>query len=138
MREHRLRDLVAHPVHRMQARERVLEDHRDVPAPDLPELGRVQLEQVAALEEDLAGHVGVGAVEEAHDREARDALARSRLADDAERLAAADAEREVRDGLDDPVPRAEADGEVPDVEESGAADGAGTASPVRTQVTTCT
>ena len=55
---------------------------------------RVSAEQVGALEEDLAGDVGVAGVQQAHDREARDALARARLADDAERLAAAQRERE--------------------------------------------
>ena len=43
------------------------------------------------------------AVEQAHDREARDALARAGLADDAERLAAPEREREVGDRLDDAV-----------------------------------
>ena len=70
-----------------------------------------------ALEEDLAGDVGGRRVEQAHDREARDALARAGLADDAERLAAPEREREVRDRLDDPVARAEADRQVADVEQ---------------------
>ncbi len=50
------------------------------------------------------------------DREVRDALARSGLADDAERLAAAEREREARDGVDDPVLGRELHDEIADVE----------------------
>ena len=57
------------------------------------------------------------AVEQAEDREVRDALARAGLADDAERLAAAEREREAGDGVDDAVRRREVDREVADVEE---------------------
>ena len=38
MRRDRLGDLVADPVHRVKAGERVLEDHRDVLAPDVAQL----------------------------------------------------------------------------------------------------
>ena len=57
------------------------------------------------------------AVQQPHDREVRDALARAGLADDAERLAARERERDVGDGLHDAVRRREADGEPADVEE---------------------
>ena len=57
VREHRLCDLVADAVHRVQARERILEDHRDVLAADVPQLVRRQRQQVAAVELHLAGDV---------------------------------------------------------------------------------
>ena len=91
VRGHGLGDLRADAVHRVQARERILEDHRDVLAADLPQLLRRQREQVAAHEVDVALDRGALLVEQAHDREVRDALARAGLADDAERLAAATA-----------------------------------------------
>ena len=84
----RLDDLVADPVHRVQAREGVLEDHRELLAADLPELVRRKLEEVLALEEDLPGEICGLAVDEAERGQAGDALARAGLADDAERLAA--------------------------------------------------
>ena len=56
-------------------------------------------------------------VEQAEDGEVGDALARARLADDAERLAAPQREREAGDGVDDAVLRRELDREVADVEE---------------------
>jgi hypothetical protein len=115
VREHRLGDLLAHAVHRVQAGEGVLEDHRDVAAAHPAQVAGVEPEHVRALEQDLAGDGGGRGVEQAHDREARDALPRARLADDAERLAAAEREREVGDRLDDAVAGAELDGEVADV-----------------------
>ena len=54
VRGHGLGDLGADAVHRVEARERVLEDHRDVLAADLPQLVRRQAQQVAAHEVDLA------------------------------------------------------------------------------------
>ena len=54
MRPHRLDQLVADAVERVQRRERVLEDHRDLLAAHLAQLLVGQLEQVAALEQDLA------------------------------------------------------------------------------------
>ena len=49
MRAYRLGDLIADAVHRVQARERILEDHRDVLAADVAHLGRRQGQEVAAL-----------------------------------------------------------------------------------------
>ena len=88
VRSHRLGDLRADAVHRVQARERVLEDHRDVLAADVPQLVGRQRQQVAAHELDLAADRRALPVQQAHDREVRDALARAGLADHAQRLAA--------------------------------------------------
>ena len=45
----RLHDLVADAVHGMQARERILEDHGDLFAPDLPKLVLRQRERSLSL-----------------------------------------------------------------------------------------
>ena len=52
MRVHRLGQLLADLVERMQRRQRVLEDHRDVVAADLAKLGVRERHQIAALEQD--------------------------------------------------------------------------------------
>ena len=54
-----LGDLVADAVHRMQAGKGILEDHRHVAAADMAQLVRLELQEVAALEEDLARDHGV-------------------------------------------------------------------------------
>ena len=112
-----LDDLGTDLVHRVQRRHRVLEDHRDVVAADLAQSRRRGLQQVLAAEErpPLAGRRLLGV--QAHDRQAGDALARARLADDAERLALADRERDAVDRLDDAVVRLEVGLEVVDLEE---------------------
>ena len=121
MRAHGLSDLAADAIHRVQARERILEDHRDVLAAHVAQLVRRRLEQVLALEQDLARDLRPLGVQQAEDGEVRDALARARLADDAERLAAPERERQARDRVDDAVLGRELDGQVADVEKQLAA-----------------
>ena len=83
-----------------------------------------QRQQVAALEPGLPGHVG--ARHQAEQGLGRDALARARLADDAERLALPDGERDPAHGVQRAVGRVEADVQVLDVEQRlGAAHGRG-------------
>jgi hypothetical protein len=59
MQDRGLGDLVADAEHRVQARHRLLEDHREVAAAELPQRGRRQLRQIdhrpgAGAEQDLA------------------------------------------------------------------------------------
>ena len=72
----------------MQGRERILEDHADVPAAKLAHAGLGQRDEVLALEQRLAGDPGRGALEQAHERLAGDRFAGSGFADDAEGLPA--------------------------------------------------
>ena len=74
-----LGDLVADAEHRVQARQRLLEDHRDVVAADLPHLVDRHRQDLAAVEPDLAAGDDLGRrdVEQAHDRQRGDALAAS-------------------------------------------------------------
>jgi len=84
-----LADLPAHRVERVERSHRLLEDHRDVVAADLLHLGLAELEQVPALEadrtaDDAARRLG----DQAQDGERRHALAATRFAHHAQRLAA--------------------------------------------------
>ncbi len=104
----RLHDLVAHREEGVQRRERVLEDHGDLAAPQLAHRLRVGGEQLLAVQPDLARELrALPAVladrVQAHDAERGDGLAGARLADDAEGLALLQREGEPVDGLDQAV-----------------------------------
>src|SRR5262249_39662954 len=86
--------------HRVERAERILEDHRDVAPADLTEIIGFELEQVLVAEDDLAAHDLAGFLHETEDRHRGDALAAPGLADDAERLAAADVEADVAHRFD--------------------------------------
>jgi hypothetical protein len=115
VRQDHLGDLGAHLVERVQARERVLEDHRDLLAADLPDLVAVHLEQVVALEQGLPGDLP--AAGQPHDRQAGHALAGAGLAHDAEGLAPVEGEVDAVHRLDDAVVGAEPDPQVLDFEQ---------------------
>ena len=91
----------------MQARQRVLEDHRDLAPADRFELVLGHREQVLAVEECVPGHLRAGA--QAHDRLGGDRLARPRLTHDAEGLARLDGEGHALDGVDGAVVGVEGD-----------------------------
>jgi len=104
-------------VHRVEARHRVLEDHRDLATADLAEPARARGQQVLALPERLPRRHRRAARVEAHDREARDALAGAGLADDPERLALVDRERDAVDRAHDTIVRPEVRLQVDNFEE---------------------
>ena len=114
---HRLAQLRADRVDRVQRRHRVLEDHRDLVAADLAQLVGVDLQQIPVLEDRLALGHGVPLRVQAHDRHAGDALAAARLAHDRERLALLDAERDAVHRVDDAVIRAEVRLQILDVKQ---------------------
>jgi len=104
----RLRDLTADGKHGIEARHRVLEDHRDVVAADPAHLVVVHLENVRAIEhdralDDLARRHG----DETHERERGHGLAAAGLTDYPERFARRDLERHTVDRADDAVAREE-------------------------------
>ena len=87
----RLGDLPPDGQDRIQAAERILEDHRDPGAADRAQLFIRQVQEILTLEDrgaggDLADALG----QQAQERQGTDALARSRLADKADGLAGAD------------------------------------------------
>ena len=103
--------------HRVQARHRVLEDHRDLAATDRAQLRVAHVRELGAVEARAAGGDAAGARQDAEQRERRDALAAARLADDAERLAGRDVERDAVDRVDDAAARPEAHLEAVDLEQ---------------------
>ena len=100
----RLADLSTDGQHGVQRGHRVLEDHGDVVAAHLAHVVLLELEQVAAVEHHLAADDPAGRLRnQPHQRQRADALAATRLADQAERLALVQRERDAVDGLDHPV-----------------------------------
>jgi hypothetical protein len=87
--------------HRIERRHRVLEHHRDAVAAQRAQLIRAHREHVAPLEGDFPPDDPGGLLQQPHQRERRDALAGTRLADNAQRLAGRDRERDAIDGAHD-------------------------------------
>ena len=108
----RLDKLISHPKERMERREGVLEDHRDLFAADALQLASVRRDQVDAVVDDLAGDGRAVAVDQTKHRQAAHALARARFADDAEGLAFVELVGEAVNGFDDAVMRREVHGKV--------------------------
>ena len=95
VRRDRLGDLLAHDDRRVERAHRILIDHRDPRATQCVPALRRHREQVLALVVDAsARHLSVRA-QVTHHGERERALARTRFADDAERLPAPDRERHV-------------------------------------------
>jgi hypothetical protein len=100
VQDDRLDHLRGDPEEGVQRGHRVLEDHGDLVASDLPDVLRGHLHEVLAHEEDLAaGDLAGGIGDHVDDGEVGDALARTRLADDPEGLAAAEIEGDAVYGL---------------------------------------
>jgi hypothetical protein len=112
----RLDDLVAHRVVGMQRRQRVLEDHRHLAAAQLPHPVGTRGDQIFAVQPDLTGDLGLGPLVQSHDAHAGDALARARLAHDAQRPAAIQRERDPVHGPDQAVVGLEMDPQIADLE----------------------
>ena len=92
---HDLRHLRADGVGRVEARHRLLEDHRHPVAAQARHLALGQRQELAPVEAQPAGATRRGARQQAHDRERGHRLAAARLADQARRLAAMDGERRL-------------------------------------------
>ena len=95
---HRLRDLVADRIERVQARHRLLKDHGDLVAADRAHLGLGECcwilnPTVSTPEENRPRHDPSGRLDEAHQAEAGDRLAGPRFANDGQGLASP--EREI-------------------------------------------
>ncbi len=91
-----LGNLLSHRERRVHRRHRFLEDHRDPVAANRPHARRAQLEQVLAIEQDLAGFDAPRrAGDQAEDGQRGHALPRAGLADDGQRLAGGDVERDL-------------------------------------------
>ena len=96
----------------VQRRERILEDHRDLVAPQGPQLVLAGRQQVPPPEDDATRDLRLRLLEEAHDGQGRDRLPRARLPHDAQRLARGDRPAHPVDRLDDAGVGVELDVEV--------------------------
>ena len=116
--DHRHFHQLAADLHRrVQARHRLLVDHRDLRAADPAQLGVGHGDELAALEADRAADDAAGLAEVAHDPERHRRLAAARLADEPERLAGLDGGGEVHHRRDLAGAGEEGDREVVDDEE---------------------
>jgi hypothetical protein len=114
----RLGDLQADPHHRVEAGHRLLEDHRDVIAPDLPQLVVGRRGQLSAVELDGVGRdLAWRHRDQADDRQRSHGLAGAALADDCHRLAAVDPEGYAADSRDDAVGGPERSAQVVDLKQ---------------------
>src|SRR5436305_192 len=103
MQASRLGDLVSDPHHRIERGHRLLENHRNAVAPDLPHPVLVEIEKIGAFERNRAADNPAGRVGyQAHDRKRGDALAATGLAHDRQRLATTDLEGDIVDRLEQP------------------------------------
>ena len=113
----RLDHLLADRQDRVEAGHRVLEDHRDLLAPQLPHVALRQGHEIQPVERDGAAlDVPRGLWQQPHERQIGHALAAARLADETERLAGLEVERHPVDGEDRAFMGPEADDQVPDLE----------------------
>ena len=117
VRDDRLDDLDADPVHGIERRHRVLEDHRDLVPADIAQARLRHGQQVLPLVDDLALERRVLAAGQPEERHSRHALPRAGLADDPEHLAALELEVDAVDRSHDPVFGRESDLEALDLQQ---------------------
>ena len=110
-------DLLADLHHRVERGHRVLEHHRHLGAPEVAQVVAGRVDELVALEQDAAGALHVGLRQQAHDRAREHRLARPGLADDPERLAPLERDRDAVDGAGHAARGGEVGVEVGDVEQ---------------------
>ena len=113
-------DLLAAAHDRVERGHRLLEDHRHPGRAELAQPARRCARQVVAVEPDRAAGDRQRLRQQAHHALRDHRLARARLADEADDLAASDVERHARHGFRPIGSRRERDREVPDLEHRGA------------------
>ena len=112
MEAQRLGDLLADGEDRVERRHRLLEDHGDAIAAECGDLARAERGELDAVEPDAAADDASGRRHETQERECQDRLARSALADDAERAAARERIGDVLDRREPPLARGEDDAQL--------------------------
>ena len=99
MQPDQFRDLLANGEHRIERCHRLLEDHRDLLAANLPHLFGREVQQVDAVIADLARDDAARRLaDQPHDAERGDALAAAGFADDTKRFAGVDMKAHAIDG----------------------------------------
>ena len=118
-----LDDLIADPVHRVQGRLRVLEDHRQLRPSDAPQLGLGRADQVAPFEHRIAGDRRVRPARQPHQAHRAHRLARARLAHDRQHFTAAEPEGHAVHRLDTAIARGKGHTQIVHVEQRADATG---------------
>src|SRR5439155_24455438 len=113
----RLDELVPDREGAVEARQRLLEDHRDLLAAHVPPAAPGELHEILPLEEDLASLDHHGRRDEPEDREDGERLAAPALADDPEHLPTLDREGDVLDRRDGAAGAADRRRQVADLEQ---------------------
>ena len=93
-----LDQLIADPVQRIEAGQRILKDHADPLAPDAAHLFRRQIVDPQSRQIDLAAGDAAGRIDQADDGEPGDGFAGAGFADHAQHLALGDVEGNAVDG----------------------------------------
>jgi ABC-type dipeptide/oligopeptide/nickel transport system ATPase component len=117
VRADRLDKLVADAVEGVQRGERVLEDHRDLVAPDRTQLFFGERDEILTAEQDAPGDARALAARETERRQRGDGLARARLADDPKRAPGVHLVGDPVDGVHDPVLGGKLDAQVLDAQQ---------------------
>ena len=113
----RLDDLVADREHGIERGHRLLKNHADAVAANRPQRARVELDEIAPVEQDLPADDAAGRIgDQAQDRQCRDRFSATGLPDDRDGLSRIDREAHVVDGLDDVAGAEETGPQVADVE----------------------
>ncbi|OIQ65517.1 hypothetical protein GALL_529230 [mine drainage metagenome] len=107
-----LDQLIANPVQRIEAGERILKDHPDPFSPNTAHLFRRQIVDPQARQKDLATGNAAGRVDQADYRKARDGFSGAGFAHHAQHLALGDIEGNAVDGAQDVAAGDEFDPEV--------------------------
>ena len=116
-------DLLADAHHRVERGHRLLEDHRDLAAPNLAEPSGEAVARSVPSNRISPPASARGAGQQPDERPERHRLARARLSDDPERLAPADRERRAVDCAQDAARELELDLEAADFEQGVAHSG---------------
>jgi hypothetical protein len=111
-----LDELLADPVQRVEARERVLEDHADALAAHPSHLVRRQIVDAGSRQPDFAARDPARRIDQPDHGGAGHRLAGARLANNAKHLALGDVERDAVDRFQDRTARDELDAQVTDGE----------------------
>jgi hypothetical protein len=106
---HGFGDLLADAQHRVQRRQRLLEDHGDLFAAPVLDLPLAHRKEIGSLDENPSRHHVRRFGEQSQQRKRRHRLAAAAFAHDAERLAGPDGERHFRDDRKRPVGAADLD-----------------------------
>ena len=114
MCQHGFGNLVAHPHHRIQCGHRLLKDHADSRAADVPHLRFRQREQLFATKLDASANAGLRR-QQAQDGQGADRFSRTRFPNQSQHLARTDVKADIAHSGQNSLGGDEFDAKVADV-----------------------